>query len=222
MDKDYDAEIAHADQRLVELKPQMEAALSAWLDVTAPWAADFWDETVQAIVSRNPDVVMALSEDGRRSIKAEAAALSAKARVHLQRRLVEERQKDWPHLRPVNLDAIGHVATPFAPNRYARDSGVFVPTELGATLNSVLADLGPIFEPHGFKTYPLSKSETAHYSGSHWWLSSKEAPEWTVEMSDRIKAYGALHQQWIDALVMKRDTIKEKTENTAANLWDQA
>jgi hypothetical protein len=47
MSRDFDAEIAQAEQEAEALKPQMADALAAWLDVAAPWAARVWSSRSQ-------------------------------------------------------------------------------------------------------------------------------------------------------------------------------
>lgn len=222
MNKDFDAEIAFTHQRINELRPKMEAALTVWLGVTAPWVADFWNETVNHIVANNPEAVRTLSAENRSSIKNEAATLAGNVRAHIQRRLVDERPERWPHLKP-ETDPYAHYAnggTPFLPNRW-QGSEPFVPAEVDSWLNSVLGDLGPIFNPHGFNTNPLIYSQ-AHRSGDHWWVRSSDAPEWDILMSERIQEYGELHKQWIATVEMRRATEGEKQQAEAADLWESA
>src|ERR1700693_4836173 len=57
MKSGYDAELAKAESNIEALRPKMRDALNAWLDATAPWVAERWEETLDTAIAYNPDVV---------------------------------------------------------------------------------------------------------------------------------------------------------------------
>ncbi len=94
---DSDASQKQEPERILA---RMADTLNVWLDHTAPWVAAFWEESIAETIEEVPAAVIALSAEDLRAVKEDAAGLIASARTHVQRRLVDDRSDDWPHLKP--------------------------------------------------------------------------------------------------------------------------
>lgn len=230
MSRDFDAEIKQAEDEAAALKPQMADALTAFLDATAPWTQGFWKAQVERVVNANPNAVKALDDTGRRSVKAEANALIDKARVHVQRRLVDEQAEMWPHLKPQtdpNDEAFrGNVSGMFGPKSlfevresdHGRKHHIFLPDHVLYPLSRVLGDLAPIFADHDFDVSPTFR-DTGGYGERPY---SAAAPPWSRDMIDTLNTYAEFHTAYVAAL-RRRDSVKdEKNRAEATDLWGEA
>jgi hypothetical protein len=231
MTRDFDAEIAQAEQDAEDLKPQMQADLEQWLDAAAPWIAEFWGGEVNRLVKDNPDAVKALGDDGRKSTKAEAQQLIDNARPHLQRRLVDERHDAWPHLKPQTeandsdfrgSSSLNDTFKPFVYSDRAGEQHQSVPEQVSSPLAGVLGDLAAIFAPHDFDMRGYAKGGS--YQHPEWRLDLRWGRNlnWSQEMLDAMTAYGD-HHSALEAALGRRDTVtNEKNKTEAADLWGEA
>jgi hypothetical protein len=230
MAREFDAEIAQAEQEAGALKPQMAGALAAWLDVAAPWAAEFWEKAVAKAVKESPDAVKALGEEGRKSVKTEATQFIDNARVYIQRRLVDEHQDQWPHLKPQTdpRDEAFHKQGPtgaFHAMTYQGQPGEVlksVPDLVAGPLNSILGDLAPIFVDHGFKLKDFKRDEYGQGPGAHYVVDTWDRPAWSYPMIDAMAAFGVLHDRYMEALERGSDVAAEKNRTEANDLWGKA
>jgi hypothetical protein len=225
MNRDFTAEIAEAEQRLEELKPQMADALTAWLDATAPWAADRWEATVSQTISDNPEAVIKLGDEGRKSVKTEAEEFIANARPHLQRKLVDEAHEAWPHLKPQTEpydDSFGRgPGNPFSARVVT--SGITEPFQslpdiVAIALSRVLGDIAQIFAPHGFK---LRGYQSSGYGGK-FHVDRYRSIQWSDGMIATMAVYGDLHAQYVDLLTTIRNLRADKARTEAEDLWGTA
>lgn len=202
----------------------MSDALTVWLDVTAPWAAHFWERSIAESIEEEPGAVVALGDDLRKAVKEEAAELVANVRSHIQRRLVDDRQEDWPHLKP-QLDshdpafrregAMG----PFDPSD-AR--GEMSPPEVVAgRLNGVLGDIASVFADHGFQLRGFEHGDPFGHRG-RWHPSREHRPQWSQEMARAIAGYAALHDRYVAVLAEQEDVAHEQQRFEASRLWETA
>jgi hypothetical protein len=225
--KDFDAEIAACGAEAEQAKVEMGAALERWLDVAAPWVAGFWERSIPRFVKENPDTVKALGEAGVKSLKAEADRLIGNARVHLQRRLVDDRPDHWPHLKPQtepydeDFRSSSSLHDAYKPEVYTPPRGgeprQSLPDLVTIPLNRVLADIAPIFASKGFKIDGFKEE----YS-SGWELFRRSPGDWSNEMLETMTVYAEQHIRLRDALKSRDDLLREKAETEAADLWEQA
>jgi len=204
----------------------MADALTAWLDATARWAAEFWERSVAEAVQEDPDAVMALGDDDRKAIKDDTASLIANARPHIQRRLVDDRTEDWPHLKPQTDpgdDAFRpHGSSgPFDASN-AKSSGIHktVPEALAGRLNGVLGDVASVFAHHGFILPGFERGDPYGHKGL-WHPYRQHKPEWSDEMVELMAAYGTLHRRYVTALAEGERISAEKKHSEAIDLWDR-
>ena len=215
-----------ASREVEALRPQMADVLTTWLDATAPWAADFWGRAITEAVHASPDAVMALGEDDRRAVKEDAAALIASARPHIQRRLVDDRPKDWPHLKPqTDPDDPAFrphgIIGPFDASRATSSGGHnSVPEAVAGRLNGVLGDVASVSEHHGFLLTGFERGDPYGHKGQ-WHPDREHKPEWSEVMVDAMIDYAALHGRYVAALAEGERVLAEKKHAEAADLWER-
>ncbi len=225
--RDFEGEIARATQEAEALKLQMADGLGGWLDATAPWVAAFWERSIAEAVREEPDAVIALGDDARKAVKDDAATLIANTRPHIQRRLVDERPEDWPHLKPQTDprdDAFRPQGSkgPFAANN-AKGPAIHksVPEAVEGRLNGVLGDVASLCSHHGFALTGFEHGDPYGHRGQ-WHPDSQHKPEWSEQMVAAMAAYGALHGSYVAALSERERLAAEAKHSQAANLWDEA
>ena len=226
--RDFDAEIAQALQEAESLKPQMAVALDGWVDAAARWAADFWTLAVAKAVEENADVVAELGDAGRTSLKEETARLIENARPHIQRRLIDDRKADWPHLKPQTdpHDKAFRASPPsdvFDAADDGRHTGLSksVPEAVAGRLSGVLGDLAAILAESGFRLSDFKQGDPYGHQGQ-WHAYRGHTAEWSDAMVERMAAYAALHRRYVDVLEERERISAERARAQAAALWDTA
>jgi hypothetical protein len=205
----------------------MADALRAWLDATAPWAAEFWERTIAEAVKEDPDAVVALGDDDRKAVKDDAARLIANARPHIQRRLVDDRPGDWPHLKP-QIDPRDDAFRPHGSSgpfdaSKAKSSGIHksVPEAVAGRLNGVLGDVATVFARHGFILTGFERGDLYGHKGQ-WHPYRQHKPEWSDEMVETMASYATLHGRYVAALAEGERISAERKHLEATDLWDKA
>jgi hypothetical protein len=224
---DFDGEVARARREAEALRPQMADALTAWLDATAPWAAEFWERAIAEAVHASPDAIVTLGDDERKAVKDDAASLIANARPHTQRRLVDDRPEDWPHLKP-QTDPSDRAFRPHGTigpfdASTTKSSGVhkLVPEAVAGRLNGVLGDVASIFVNHGFMLTGFGRGDPYGHQGQ-WHPDHEHKPEWSDEMVEAMATYAKLHGRYVEALADGGRVSAEKKHSEATDLWDRA
>lgn|GEM_PF-2702214 len=224
MTRDYDAEIARTIAEAETLKGQMSEALMAWLDVTAQWAAGFWEGSIDESVQEEPDAVIDLGEDVRKAVKQEAIEFIANVRPHLQRRLVEDRSEDWPHLKPQtdSHDPAFRREGARGPFDVGRDRGeISAPELVAGRLSGVLGDIASVFTHHGFSLRGFEHGDPFGHRG-RWHPDREHKPRWSQEMAEAMAAYAALHDRYVAVLAAQEDLRREQQRFMASRLWETA
>jgi len=205
----------------------MADALTTWLDATAPWVAEFWERSIAEAVQENPDAVVALGEDDRKAVKNDAARLIANARPHIQGRLVDDRARDWPHLKPQTDPgdrAFARHGTigPFDATT-AKSSGGHkaVPEAVAGRLNGVLGDIASVFVHHGFVLTGFEPGDPYGHRGQ-WHPDPQHKPEWSDEMVEAMATYSTLHGRYVAALAERERIGAEQKHSEAIDLWQRA
>ncbi len=202
----------------------MADALTAWLDVTAPWAARFWERSIAESVQEEPGAVVALGDDLRKAVKEDAAELIANARSHIQRRLVDDRHEDWPHLKP-QLDSHDPAfrregARGLFDPRDARGA-MSAPEVVAGRLNGVLGDIATVFAQRGLQLIGFERGDPFGHRG-RWHPSGEHRPQWSQEMAHAIAVYAALHDRYVAVLAEREDVTREQQRFEASRLWETA
>ena len=221
-DGDFDAEIAAANARAEALRGEMADALSAWLDATAPWAEAFWERSIAASVQEQPDAVVALDADARGLVKLHAEELIAHARSHIQRRLVDERTEDWPHLKPqTDPDdrAFRHESSRGPFDLIGARGDDSAPEALAGRLNGVLGDIASVSGHDGFPLTGFTRGDPFGHSG-RWHPDREHRPQWSPEMLVAIAKYASLHDRYVATLAEAQDLSAEQRRLEAARLWE--
>ncbi len=202
----------------------MSDALTAWLDVAAPWAAGFWERSIAESVHEEPSAVVALGEDVRKAVKEDAAELIANVRRHIQRRLVDDRSEDWPHLKPQTdphdraFRREGAVGPFDASNARGETSA---PEVVAGRLNGVLGDIASVFDHHGFSLKGFEHGDPFGHKG-RWHPNREHKPQWSEDMAEVMASYAALHDRYVAVLAEQEDIRRAQQRLEASQLWDTA
>jgi hypothetical protein len=220
--RDFDAEIKQAEMEAEAQRPNMVAALESWLDATAPWAADYWKAAAREIALANHETLNALGADGAKSLKGEVDQLIAQVRPYLTRRMVEERESDWPHLS--SRMSVEHRSKlhrgPSLAGETFRSNGDSGPNRVSLPLGEILTSaLAEIFAPHGFRRMAGFRVTTQTPRGTRY------APEvlspWTAPMLEAMATYAEYYEACNAAYDRGDELVKEREQTTAAEIWDQ-
>jgi hypothetical protein len=223
--RDFDSEIAGAGEQAERLKALMAEALTVWLDLTAPWVVAFWERSIAGTVEEDPGAVIALGADSLRAVKHDAAGLIANARAHVQRRLVDDRREDWPHLKPQTdpedpafqrqgISGPFDVSTGLGPQRAA-------PSLVEGRLNGVLGDVASAFDHHGFALKGFERGDPYGHRG-RWHPDRQHKPEWSDEMIEAMARYVELHDRYVAVLAEAHNARAERQRREASKLWETA
>ena len=221
MTPDYDAKIAKAEEAIEALQPKMRDALTAWLDATAPWVAERWEETLETAVAYNPDTVKAMGDEKRRALKERTTTMINTPRPHVEKRLVEDHPEEWPHLRDsgARWDADEDFTT--RTERVGGRTSQTIPSGVSAMLGSVLSDMADLLEPEGFNLArflpgsALSRSQRPR-------VAAGPSLDWSDEMMRTMDAYGRLTIAYVAALKLREEVQAQKDRSEAEELWGNA
>jgi len=223
--RDLDSEIAAEGQETERLKSLMGEGLTVWLDLTAPWVVAFWERAIFDAVEKDPGVVIALGEDNVRAVKEDAAGLIASARPHVQRRLVDDRRDDWPHLKPQTDpdDPAFRRRGILGPFDVSTGPGAqrAAPSLVEGCLNGVLGDVASAFDHHGFALKGFEPGDPFGHRG-RWHPDRDHKPGWSDEMIDAMARYAELHDRYVGTLAEEQDSRAERQRHEAAKLWESA
>lgn len=215
---DYSAAIAKVDSEMEALKPQLQAALDAWLDAAAPWVAKRWEETLETAIAYNPDAVKELGDERRRALKERTTRMIDSPRPHLQRSLVEEQPEAWPHLR--DPDARQETAEDFTTKteRLGNRISQTVPGRVSSKLETVLSEMADLLESEGFNLArflpgsALSRSQRPR-------VAEGLSLAWSTEMMSTMDAYGRLAVAF-GAACRRRESVQAQADRSEAEeLW---
>lgn len=202
----------------------MSDALTVWLDVTSQWAAGFWEYSIGESVQGEPGAVVALGDDVRKAVQGEAAELIANVRPHIQRRLVDDRGEDWPHLKPQTDShdpAFRQEGTrgPFDAGDARGETSA--PEVVAGRLNGVLGDIASVFGHHGFSLKGFEQGDPFGHRG-RWHPDREHKPQWSQEMVEAMAAYAALHDGYVAVLAEQDDLRHAQQRFVASRLWETA
>jgi hypothetical protein len=221
MKSEYDLEIAKAEENIDALKPQMSDALTAWLDATAPWVAERWEETLETAIAYNPDAVKALGDANRKALKERTTAMIDTVRPYLEQRLVQEHPEAWPHIRDSGLawDASETFIT--KADRVGSKISQTIPEGVSSMLGGVLSEMADLLEQEGFNLArflpgsALSRSQKPR-------VAAGPSLAWSEAMMRTMDAYGRLTDRYSAALDAREKIQAQKDRSEAEELWGNA
>lgn len=232
MSRDYNSEIADQENRAAELRDAMGSAREDWLELVAPWLADYWRGQARSIVVEQADHAQSVGPEGIRSIKTEVEALADRSRALLDQRLVEQGERLWPDLKPQTdpsdddfrgSGGPGSSFKVFLWSEHARtlrqpqEDELKAPDQLQGPIRELEGEVLDIFRTHGFNT--SGRSSGSYEPGTY--FRRLERP-WTRDMVDAINGYGDVHEQYVDVLRGLASLRREKSQSEASELWDSA
>ena len=199
----------------------MQDALAAWLDATAPWVAERWEETLEAAIAFNPDAVKALGDEKRKALKERTASMIDTPRPYVEKRLVEDRPEAWPHLR--DGDARWDAGESFTTksDRMGGKTVQTLPNGVSSMLESVLSDMADLLEEEGFNLVrflpgsPRSRAQRPR-------VVESASLDWSEEMMRTMDAYGQLTAAYAAALKEREKVQAQKARSEAEELWGSA
>jgi hypothetical protein len=211
MEMDYDNRIAAVMQEISDLRKPMEKACERWLDVTAPWAAAFWNDRARAIVTTQPDVTQKMNPMQVHQLKEEVKTLGINAREFARETLASQ-SSVWPHLQK---DLLGPVqerrSSPVPPQsplrckrRYGDGEVLDGPAMLSDQMLRYLGLIGPVLTQRGFRV-----------DGLYW-------HRWSPEMAEAVEAYAQMHDRLLELQQELARLCREKAEGEAKSVWDAA
>lgn len=218
---DYDAELAKAEKDIEALRPQMRDALNAWLDATAPWVAERWEETLDIAIAYNSDVVKALGDEKRKALKERTTTMIDTPRPHVEKRLVEDRPHAWPHLRDgaARRDATESFIT--KSDRVGRKISQTIPDSVSSMLASLLSDMADLLEQEGFELLRfLPGSASSNYQKPR--VVAGPGLAWSEEMMHTMDAYGQLAIAYFAGLNARAQVHVQRERAEAQELWGNA
>ncbi len=221
MSREYDAEIAKVEEDIEALKPQMQDALAAWLDATAPWVAERWEETLETAIAYNPDAVKTLGDEKRKALKGRTTAMIDTPRPHVERRLVGDRPEAWPHLRDSGAPSDANETFLTKSERAGGKISQTIPSGVSSMLGSVLSDMADLLEQEGFNLVrflpgsALSRSQRPR-------VAAGPSLAWSEEMMETMDAYGQLSIAYLAALNERERVHAQRERSEAEELWGNA
>lgn len=221
MPNDYDAAIAKAEKDVEALKPQMQDALTAWLDATALWVAERWEETLETAIAYNPDAVKALGDEKRKALKRRTTAMIDTPRPHVEKRLVADRPEAWPHLRNSAATWDGEESFVTKSDRVGGRISQTIPVGVSAMLGGVLSEMADLLEEEGFNLVrflpgsALSRSQKPR-------VVADPSLAWSEEMMRTMNAYGQLTIAYVAALKEREKFHAQRERSEAEELWGSA
>lgn len=221
MKHEYDEGIAKAETAIEELKPQMADALTAWLDATAPWVAERWEDTLETAIAYNPDVVKALGDERRKALKERTTRMISSPRPHLEKRLVEERPEAWPHLRGDADPWDGNESFLTKSDRLGGKISQTIPSSLSPMLGNVLSDMADLLEQEGFSLVRFLPG-SAHSRAQRPRVTAGPSLAWSEDMMHTMDAYGELTIAYVAAVKAREEVHARKERSEAEELWGRA
>jgi hypothetical protein len=199
----------------------MGDALTAWLDATAPWVAERWEETLDTAVAYNPNAVKALGDGKRKQLKERTTRMIDTPRPYIEKRLVDDHPEAWPHLRdpasPADFDEGFTTKTDRVGNRTSQT----IPSGVSAMLGGVLSDMADMLEQEGFSFAKILPGSARSRSQRP---RVVEGPSlaWSAAMMRTMDAYGKLTVAYFAALSQREEVQARKDRSEAEELWGKA
>jgi hypothetical protein len=218
MTPDYDEDIAKVERDIEALKPRLGDALAAWLDATAPWVGERWQETLETAIAYNADAVKALGDERRKALKERTTAMIENPRPHIEKRLVAEHPEAWPHLRAPTDRREGSENFTTKTERVGSRTTQTIPSGVATMLESALSEMADILEAEGFNLTrflpgsALSRSQRAR-------VAAGPSLAWSNAMMRTMDAYGQLTITYLAALTRLEKAQAEKDRSEAVELW---
>lgn len=218
---EYDAEIANAEKDIDDLKPQMRGALSAWLEATAPWVAERWEETLETAIAYNPDAVKALGDEKRKELKQRTTTMIDTPRPHVEKRLVDDRPEAWPHLRESGEPWDANESFMTKTDRVGSRISQTIPESVSSMLGNVLSDMADLLEQEGFNLVRFLPGSAVSRSQKPR-VAAGPSLAWSDEMMRTMDAYGQLTIAYVAALTERERVYAQRERSEAEELWGNA
>jgi hypothetical protein len=218
---DYDAQIARVEAEIEALKPRVREALDAWLDATAPWVGERWQETLEAGIAYNPGAVKALGDEKRKALKEQTTAMIETPREHIEQRLVGDHPEAWPHLREGATASDPYENFITKSDRVGGKTVQTVPNGVSSMLEGVLSDMADLLEAEGFSIVSFIPGSSRSRA-----QRARVAPGQSLEWSDAMMSTMTVYGQLVDAYaatLKERETVEaQKARSEAEELWGKA
>lgn len=221
MKPEYDAQIAQAEKDIDALRPQMRDALTAWLDATAPWVAERWEETLEAAIAYNPETVKALGDEKRKALKERTTTMIDTPRPLVEKRLVEDRPEAWPHLRDRAAPRDANESFTTKTDRVGSKISQTIPGGVSSMVASVLSDMADVLEGEGFNFARLLPGSALSWSQKPR-VPAGPSLAWSDAMMRTMNAYGQLTVAYVAALEELEKVHAQKERSEAEELWGNA
>lgn len=213
---EYEEKIADLDAKAEDQEERLESIRQRLVSAIAEFAEDWFAQQAREEVERHSSTALELGDEKMKAMKRDVEDLVGRAEE-----LAEDYFGDpslWDHLedRPdVKNRGFAHRY-----HFYREDRG---PDVINSELKSMLGKLGKVLESHGLI------SVTHGRSGARGWkkeynsgISYSIDVSWSERMLEEMENYSNLHDEYMATLRTLDQTRKEKREDEATDMWDEA
>lgn len=204
---EYDGRIASLQQRLQQLRDEMEQASVDFFEATEQFLEKWYEERARTDVASQPAKARELGKSGLKRVKKKVRALQKQASRFVDEQL--DHDLFWTHRRSVDELCNGLSSRRY--NAYSDEGAV----ELKEPVIRLASRLGPV----------LAESGLLHF-GSTWVrrgtvIRLGTAPSWSAEMRAALSHYSDLN---VELLQRARELVEAKRQRAEAeilHLWDE-
>lgn len=215
MPADHDAKIERLESEAEAARPGLDAQCAAFVEAAARRLEDFWPGFVRSCVKNARDELAELDDAAVKALKAQVNAVVAEPREVAQAKLVDERERRWPHLSALD-DLVDEDA------RNYRGAFAWVGSTAGVIPRMPEEFTDPMESAAGAPATPLEKADLP-VPGNNWRHSGPSARiDWTEEMEEALKAYAVAAREMFDSCEGLRQARIARDKDRALDRWDEA
>lgn len=206
-ENEYDGRIASLQQRLQQLRDEMEQASLEFFEATEQFLEEWYEERARADVASQPTKARELGKSGLKKVKKKVRALQKQVS-----RLVDEqldRDLFWTHRRSVDELCNGLASRRY--NAYSNEGAV----ELKEPVISLASRLGSVLAESGLLRF-----------GSTWvrrgtTIRLGTSPSWSDDMRSALSQYSDLNTELLQRARELVEAKRQRAEAEILHLWDE-
>ena len=204
---EYDGQIASLQQRLQQLRDEMEQASLDFFEATEQFLEEWYEQRARADVASQPSKARELGKSGLKRVKKKVRALQKQVS-----RLVDEQLDHdlfWTHRRSVEELCNGLSSRRY--NAYSAEGA----TELKEPVIRLASHLGSVLAESGLLVFGSTwvRRGTAIRLGT--------SPPWSAEMRKAISNYSDLNTELLQRARELAAAKRSRAEAEILHLWDQ-
>ena len=205
-DREYDSRIASLQQRLQQLRDEMEQASLDFFEATEHFLEEWYEERARADVASQPSKARELGKSGLKRVKKKVRALQKQVSDLVDEQL--DHDLFWTHRRSVDELCNGLSSRRY--NAYSNEGAV----ELKEPVIRLASRLGSVLAENGLLQF-----------GSTWvrrgtTISLGVSPSWSADMRTALSHYSDLNSELLQRARELVEAKREQAEVEILNLWD--